>query len=100
MNDEWEWLGREIAGLYLRNRLDDLSTATRELGQKVRDGEKLTTADIQQFRTALTDLQAFVENDLTAVADGDIGAYNGALFHVDSQALVEHVTGRQKVRVE
>jgi hypothetical protein len=100
VNDEWERLGREIAGLYLCNRLDELSTATRDLDQKIRDGETLTTSDIQQFRRALADLQTFVENDLTAVVEGDVEAYDGALFHVDNQALVEHVTGRQMVRVE
>ncbi|HET7323738.1 MAG TPA: hypothetical protein VFJ06_05345 [Halococcus sp.] len=99
MSDDWERLGREITGLYLCNRLDDLSTATRDLDQKICDGEELTKADIQQFRTALADLQSFVENDLTAVAEGDIEAYNSALSHVHNQALVEHVTGRQEVRV-
>jgi hypothetical protein len=99
VNDEWGRLGREIAGLYLRNRLDDLSTATRDLDQKIRDGETLTKSDIQQFRRALADLQSFVETDLTAVAEGDVEAYDGALFHVDDQALAEHVTGRQEVRV-
>lgn len=99
MNDEWERLGREIAGLYLCNRLNDLSTATRDLDQKIRDGETLTTSDIQQFRRALADLQSFVETDLTAVAESDVEAYDGALFHVDDQALAEHVTDRQEVRV-
>jgi hypothetical protein len=99
VSDEWERLGREIAGKCLLDRLNDLSTATHELDQKVRDGEELTTADIQQFRTALADLQCFVENDLTAVAEGDVEAYDTALSHVHNQALVEHVTGRQEVRV-
>jgi hypothetical protein len=100
VSDEWERLGREIAGLYLRNRLDDLSAATRDLDQKIRDGEPLTTSDLQQFRRALADLQTFVETDLTAVAESDVEAYDGALFHVDDQALVEHVTDQQKVRIE
>jgi hypothetical protein len=100
VNDEWERLGREIAGLYLVNRLDDLSTATRDLDQKIRDGETLTKSDIQQFRRALADLQSFVETDLTAVAESDVEVYDGALFHVDDQAFAEHVTDRQKVRVE
>ena len=99
VNDEWVRLGREIAGLYLCNRLDDLSTATRDLDQKIRDGETLTKSDIQQFRTALADLQSFVENDLTAVAESDVEAYDGALFHVDDQALVEHATARQELEV-
>lgn len=93
MTDEWEALGREITGLYLVNRLDDLSTATRHLDGKLRDGEELTKADIQQFRHALADLQSFVENDLTTVAEGDIEAYDSALLHVHNQALIEHVTG-------
>jgi hypothetical protein len=99
VSDEWEGLGREIAGLYLHNRLDDLSTATHEIDQKIRDGETLTKSDIQQFRTALADLQSFVETDLTAVAEGDIEAYDSALSHVHNQALVEHVTGRQELEV-
>lgn len=94
MTDEWETLGREIAGLYLVNRLDDLSTATRALDGKIRDGEDLTRADIQRFRHALADLQSFVEKDLTAVTEGDIEPYDTALLHVHNQALVEHITGR------
>jgi hypothetical protein len=43
--------------------------------------------------------KSFVENDLTAVAESDVEAYDGALFHVDDQALAEHVTDRQEVRV-
>jgi hypothetical protein len=99
VNDEWEHLGREIAGLYLRNRLDEFSAATRDLDQKIRDGETLTTLDIQQFRRALADLQTFVETDLTAVAESDVEAYDGALFHVHNQALVEHATARQELEV-
>jgi hypothetical protein len=99
VSDEWERLGREIAGLYLCNRLDDLSTATRDLDQKIRDGKTLTKSDIQQFRRALADLQTFVETDLTAVDESDVEVYDGALFHVDDQAFAEHVTGRQEVRV-
>ena len=94
MTDEWERLGREIAGLYLVNRLHDLSKATHALDGKIRDGENLTRADIQQFRNALADLQAFVENDLTVVIEGDIEPYDTALLHVHNQVLVEHVTGR------
>ena len=69
MTDQWESLGREIAGLYLVNRLDDLSTATHRLDGKIRNGEDLTTADIHEFRNAVADLQDFVEKDLTAIAE-------------------------------
>jgi hypothetical protein len=93
MTDEWEQLGREIAGLYLIDRLEKLSTATYTLDSKIRDGEELTKEDIQQFRNALADLQSFVEKDLTAVAEGDIEPYDSALLHVHNQALVENVTG-------
>jgi hypothetical protein len=93
MTDEWERLGREIAGLYLINRLNELSTATHTLDGKIRNGQELTKTDIQQFRTALADLQSFVENDLTTVAEGEVKPYDGALLHVHNQALVEHVTG-------
>jgi hypothetical protein len=94
MSDEWETLGREIAGLYLVNRLNELSDATHQLDRTIRDGEELTKADVQQFRNALADLQTFVENDLTAVAEGDIEPYDTALLHVHNQALVENVTER------
>lgn len=93
MSDEWETLGREIAGLYLINRLNELSTATHTLDGKIRDGEELTKADIKQFRTALADLQSFVETDLTTVVEGEVKPYENALLHVHNQALVEHVTG-------
>jgi 5-bromo-4-chloroindolyl phosphate hydrolysis protein len=94
MSDEWETLGREIAGLYLINRLNELSTATHALDGKIREDEELTKADIQQFRNALADLQSFVEKDLTAVAEDDIEPYDTALLHVHNQALAEHITGR------
>lgn len=93
MTDEWERLGRKIAGLYLINRLNDLSTATHTLDGKIRDGEDLTKADIRRFRNALADLQGFVENDLTAVAEGGVESYDAALLHVHNQALVENVAG-------
>jgi hypothetical protein len=86
-------LGREIAGLYLVNRLEKLSTATHALDGKIREGEELTKADIQQFRNVLADLQSFVENDLTTVAEGEVKPYDSALLHVHNQALIEHVTG-------
>lgn len=93
MTDEWERLGREIAGLYLINRFNELSDATHGLDRKIRDGKDLTKADVQQFRNALADLQTFVENDLTAVAEEEVEPYDTALLHVHNQALVENITG-------
>lgn len=87
--ETWERVARRTLAHRTHGHRHAVDDATRALADALHDGDPLAADDVWTLRTAVGELQAFVETELVDVASGDVEPWRGALDHVPRGALAD-----------
>lgn len=87
--ETWEQVARRALARRAHSHRHAVDDATRALADALHDGDPVTDDDVWTLRTAVGELQAFVESEVVEVAGGGVEPWRGALDHVPRGALAD-----------